>query len=1243
MKPTHFGQASTGTLSISHRRGAALMIVLAFVVLLTVLAVAIFSRATTDRQVSYSSASQTKAELLARGALAVTIGDLKQEIAAGSTRATVSGVTIYTPKPSPSPSTLIPALVPPLVGPTPTPIPGLENLVKRSAYQKPFYANPTPAPSPIPYDTSTYPASNRAANVSTLTPSLSGRYISTARWNKPLLLQKATLISDTNISPVAAFVPPDWILIARDGSNPTAWSSNMITSANNASSVIGRYAYTIYDEGGLLDMNVAGNPTVSTVAQVGRKGAVAYADLTQIPGISSLTSTNQTKFINNIVGWRNFSSGAATGNLGTFSSGSTYNFASGTNYYNAIVLARNGFMAVSNTALNNGQSDRMFASRQELINLLVRGMASSASDRANLQVALEYFGTFSRERNGPTWSPTYNAGDINGTNGPSPQFPYAYKNNASVTASPAPINPNLMVPRVVNSFTRADGTTLATVGEPLFKTRFSLNKITALQNASTTNTLAQPYFGLYWNSGQNRWDYIGASTPPPGVVQPRILTLDEVANGKVLTAAGAYTGTSVYREPNFFEILKAVILSGSVGFGTNAATFVAAENKYWDTTNGLSSDYQIMQIGANIIDAWNPGYYINGVFNNNVPTFIGFAKDPSTSQPYELAGVKNLPYLNKLVFTFFFTNGKPNPPGDLFYAWLVPSLWNPHQNASAAPTTTTTPAGPDVRVAMTSGSMNFVIKSNNNTTTFSPSTAPITGSAYYQVQANAFQVPCPPVPSQTASPAPNETGKSNLPATMGPQTMGTGAPVTVQGAKIGTYDGFYFGTDGNGNGGYKDPTGHSWGTGNIVDHLYPVFLPDAQNNLPTFEMQVPINGAWPGKTYQRWKGCAQPASGNPLWCFGTGLSNPGYKSSSGFQDPDFITLDPRTVRFGVWGNDAGDSAIPEDYVMGTETTMDQPIVSGAPDGREMIYRLLPHFSTSYTLNAQGFAYLYAANTQGPAQYKDLDGIVRRGDATTTSDSISAGHTIMYENPYSTPIPTPIPNSQDRPLVLSSPFQSGANLGFQSVAELGQVSRDQSWKTLKFTSDNIAGFSQSLSADAGLLDAFTLQDASVVAGKTSLNTRQSAVLKAILSQTALKLNAATSSDLLTPSQIYTAGSPPTGIVPALMNLSFKPAAPQGMLMNKGELVTRLELDNSVTGLAPLNKVTHECVIRAFSDACQTRTWNLMIDVIAQSGRYPPTAGALGDFIVEGEKRYWLHVAIDRFTGEVVDQQLEAVYE
>jgi hypothetical protein len=31
------------------------------------------------------------------------------------------------------------------------------------------------------------------------------------------------------------------------------------------------------------------------------------------------------------------------------------------------------------------------------------------------------------------------------------------------------------------------------------------------------------------------------------------------------------------------------------------------------------------------------------------------------------------------------------------------------------------------------------------------------------------------------------------------------------------------------------------------------------------------------------------------------------------------------------------------------------------------------------------------------------------------------------------------------------------------------------------------------------------------------------------------------------------------------------------------------------------------------------------------------------VVEGEKRYWLHIAIDRFDGSIVGQQLEEVTE
>jgi len=61
--------------------GAALLIVLAFVVLLTVLVVAYFSRTATDRQLAQSSFNVTSSDLLARSALDIVINDFKQEIA----------------------------------------------------------------------------------------------------------------------------------------------------------------------------------------------------------------------------------------------------------------------------------------------------------------------------------------------------------------------------------------------------------------------------------------------------------------------------------------------------------------------------------------------------------------------------------------------------------------------------------------------------------------------------------------------------------------------------------------------------------------------------------------------------------------------------------------------------------------------------------------------------------------------------------------------------------------------------------------------------------------------------------------------------------------------------------------------------------------------------------------------------------------------------------------------------------
>src|SRR5205823_2805683 len=256
------------------------------------------------------------------------------------------------------------------------------------------------------------------------------------------------------------------------------------------------------------------------------------------------------------------------------------------------------------------------------------------------------------------------------------------------------------------------------------------------------------------------------------------------------------------REPNFFELLKTAILNGSVGMGSGSAnSFVASDAKYYDNSAGLSADYQILQIGANIIDQWD---------SDNAPTFIGFAVDPATSQPYEIAGIENLPYLSKLVFKPYWRSTTQ------FDAWLTPSLWNPHQNAASSVGT--------VRIAMTSGTLTASATQAAGTPTIT-STA-VTGSPtlFMTVNANAFgTTPTPP------------TAVSGTPP----------SGITQMDNSLGKYYGFHFVfsagstvTSANVNRAYAD-----FGTG------------------CTFELQIQVGTTW--KTYQRWKNCGPS---HPLSC-----------------------------------------------------------------------------------------------------------------------------------------------------------------------------------------------------------------------------------------------------------------------------------------------------------------------------------------------------------------------------------------
>ena len=180
-----------------------------------------------------------------------------------------------------------------------------------------------------------------------------------------------------------------------------------------------------------------------------------------------------------------------------------------------------------------------------------------------------------------------------------------------------------------------------------------------------------------------------------------------------------------------------------------------------------------------------------------------------------------------------------------------------------------------------------------------------------------------------------------------------------------------------------------------------------------------------------------------------------------------------------------------------------------------------------------------------------------------------------------------------------------------------------------------------SADAALLDVFCLNESpssGLTAGLINLNTRQQPVLKAMLSgvlknelDLAMRASGAEAENLATRIVAITGTNPlanrselATRVAAALQSADFTSSTP------------------SATADAAI-KTRRECVVRALADAGDTRTWNLFIDVIAQTGRYFRGATSLAQFNVEGERRYWLHVAIDRYTGQVIAQSLEPVDE
>ena len=1035
---------------------------------------------------------------------------------------------------------------------TPAVAPAIPNLIRRSVQSDPIAAPgvgsrasvlssaPSPSPSPV------------IAKKGEIT---------LARWNKHYLIPRLNsggTSPDTN--PVTSFAAPDWVLVTTNGPKAfTAWDITL-RDTTNVNFAVGRYAYAIYDEGGLVDINGAGypsptpsgypsptpSPVPSTYVQsIGRKSSIAFADLTAL-GMS-------TSSLGDVVGWRNYASVQPAGTFTSF----IFDPNAADRYVSFVLSNTGGFMTVDGTATWNGRTNQAFLNRQTLLQF--RSSSGFSQD------ALQYLGTFSREAeaNTPQWKP----------------------------AAPDATNPDFRTLKVTAAFPRNDGTA-AKAGEALLKKRFLLQRLNWLtyKGPSAGRTLSDPdiqqltvngispaflaqgtdgnianYFGLQWDTTNERWNYIGHSGTPS--LASSIATL------------GTLTGS---REPDFFELLQAGILNSSLGDSV-------ASDPALPIVHQQSKMLHLLTIGANLIgQARTDSYPIRIAFSNGGTTM-------------EAVSSPRLPYINCLAACPVGTSGTA---GGIHW-FLVPNLWDPFRdNWDLTETSSLTPQYPRPAVRITvSGSIGF-------------------GSASAAQSGS--------VPSASATPFP-----------AGSITVASQSVTLLTGDKT------------NGRDGIADAA--RVGSSDITTAV-PSFVPTTSPTSPFAEWDsVPkVSGSLRYVVFR----LSLAGSNIPSSAIG---ANPVLILQNQFQ----ITMDYQSpTNAAKWypysylqGNNAPSTWISGSLCLTTNYSQYglNPAPSPSPPASSPTI-LTSSAATPWAVTTLANTPMLAKADPRSIRYNSEIGALTFSGASPSPSPAAGIAGSIWPNGYATPPPMPPgvnpanysqtigdngpsgtnPYNESisaaasvRPIVMNRPFRS--------VGEMSYAFRDQPFKTVDF-------FSAS-SPDAALLDLFSVNDykdaSGTRAGVINLNTRQPLSLAAIVKNTIRREETTRTMDTGSPPAPSPAPSLLTAATATSVGTSLVSLTGTTPVLNKAEL-TRLIA--SETGMGPtVQKTQREAIARALGESDQTRTWNLMIDVIAQSGRYPPVATSLSDFVVEGEKRYWLHIAIDRFTGEVIDQQLEAVYE
>jgi len=1113
-------------------KGVALVVVLSLVVIVSLILVAFVTTMWMDRTASASYGQSLAAEQIGQGALNLVVAELRNEMAKDA----LPDLT-YPDRPLHTNVTSA-NILPQKVGTNSA----MPSLIKISAATNFFEGTRTVG-------------TLKASGVSTFAPSKNGRFLDVNRWGAPYL---GTFPNTSSL--------PNWVIMTRGGATntgdfgPTGATLNN-PAPDNMSYAIGRFAYAVYDVGGLMDITVAGHPSTLTPAQINQlKGTLAGADLSVL-GIADVDA---------LVQWRNAAS--KSDYMG----------------YVTNVASANGFSQIA-------PGDNTFLGRQDLIKAAKLGVAGLSTG------AVTNFTTFSREKNAPSWGPQSKIGVPSGN-----AVDYAGLSTNLTSGT------NLLTPYVrygtagtITTY-KIDGTATnypVVAGDSVVSRRFPLDRIKWIGPSGPQNGGAlasiQACFGLAWDAPSGVWKYVG---PTGSVEQTDIKSLVQVAAEK--------------REPNFFELLKAGILSGSLAMEAN--TGGAAVN--YSTVPQTSLPLHVFRIGASILSQYE---------SSACPIVVEFMR---AGQPWQAYGTENLPYLNM----FQCLTGANSASNIGIY--LMIGLWNPHQGVPSN--------RPDIRIRMIGEVVmqnDYGRKAPSNSLIMIAGNTPNPHWGYRKSLNTTIDLSASALSGANGFIDPHALFPSDLQSTPGPGTSAGMEWASLPPINGTTYAGYRlpdFIIDPTDQ--YDDVAAAASDGGGWWSSIW--FCPNSNRLLQPFNVWLEFknpNGVWVPYNYhaglndtatwitkQPKLACdymgpnfdgttPQVAKMQPIDPPAglTGAAAIGYYRQNLWETPD-----PRSLRFG-YTQHATAISTPAWSAYLQSSMWSAADSSFLPYGRSMNQNVQRTFGTTTWFpaglsrnNTPPAAGSPPVGTGRGAAYADPDGVQRLADSGLFETSASVPTTSPTTgNPYA----KSTARVADRPIILNRPFSS--------VAELGYVNRDYPWRTLDFFSLK--------SADGGLLDLFTMgqSEEPYLKGKVSLNTQNRAVVEAMLTSTFADVLG--SAPVTFPERIATTVA---GLTSQSSGLP---------LVNKSEIPNQI-----VSQLAPTDfggtdeqfiKARREGVTRALADVTQTRTWNLLIDIVAQSGRFGPAATAADQFVVEGERRFWLHVAIDRITGEIVDQQLEPV--